>query len=200
VIRFGLLDRLRDRWLAATGLALALMALVLGLLPGGGERQTAVLALRHSLAVGAIVRPGDVVVVPIAAADRTPSMIATLGTLAGRRTLIGLAGGDFLVRGALRSADAPSLLRRGERAVALELASGSAPDTRLLQRGRFVDVVILGPRGSRVAARGLELLSPASERSGGISVTLRAPSAVALALATGGRGREVRLLLRGDDS
>ena len=54
------------------------------------------LALRHSLAAGAIVRPGDVVVVPIAAADRTPSMIGRLGTLAGRRTLIGLAGGDFL--------------------------------------------------------------------------------------------------------
>ena len=200
MIRFGLLDRLRDRWLAATGLALALMALILGLLPGGGETQTAVLALRHSLAAGAVLRPGDVVVVPIAAADRTPSMIGRLGTLAGRRTLIGLAGGDFLMRGALRTSEAPSSLRRGERAVALELASGSAPDTRLLQRGRFVDVVILGPNGSRVAARGLELLSPASERSGGISVTLRAPSAVALALAAGGRGREVRLLLRGDVS
>ena len=62
------------------------------------------------------------------------------------------------MRGALRSDDAPSLLRRGERAVALDLASGSAPDTRLLRRGRFVDVVILGPDGSRVAARGLELL------------------------------------------
>ncbi len=61
-------------------------------------------------------------------------------------------------------------------------------------------MVILGPNGSQVAARGLELLAPASERSGGISVTLRAPSAVALALATRGRGREVRLLLRGDDS
>ena len=34
---------------------------------------------------------------------------------------------------------APSLLRRGERAVALELATGSAPDARLLQRGRFVE-------------------------------------------------------------
>jgi len=198
VIRFGLLDRLRERWLAATGLALALVALALAVLPGGGETKTAVLALRHSLAAGAIVRPGDVVVVPIAASDRTPSMIGNLGTLAGRRTLIGLAGGDFLVRGALRTGDAPWLLRRGERAVALDLASGSAPDTRLLQRGRFVDVVILGPGGSRVAARGLELLSPASERSGGISVTLRAPSAVALALATGRAGREVRLLLRGD--
>lgn len=198
--RFGLLDGLRDRWLAATGLALAVVALALALLPGRGEPQTAVLALRHAVAPGAIVRAGDVVAVPIAAADRTPSMVGSLGTLAGRRTLIGLAGGDFLVRGALRRDDAPSLLRRGERAVALDLESGSAPDTRLLQRGRFVDVVIVGPRGSRVAARGLELLSPASERSGGISVTVRAPSAVALALATGQRGREVRLLLRSDAS
>ena len=195
MIRFGLVDGLRDRWLAATGLALALIALTLGLLPGGGEPQTAVLALGHSLPAGAIVRQGDVVVVPIAAADRTPSMIGTLGSLAGRRTLIGLAGGDFLVRGALRPDDAPSSLRPGERAVALELESGSAPDPRLLQRGRFVDVVILGPRGSRVAARGLELLSPASERSGGMSVTLRA-----LALATGRGGRDVSMLLRGDGS
>ena len=139
MIRFGLLDSLRDRWLAATGLALALMALALGLLPGGAEPQTAVLALRHSLAAGAIVRPGDVVVVPIAAADRTPSMIGRLGTLAGRRTLIGLAGGDFLMRGALRANDAPSLLRRGERAVALDLASGSAPDALNYRRHTLVN-------------------------------------------------------------
>jgi hypothetical protein len=151
-----------------------------------------VLAFRHAVAAGAIVRPGDVVSVPIAAADRTPSMVSELGPLAGRRTLIGLAGGDFVVRGALSSQDAPSLLRRGERAVALELAPGSAPDSRLLRRGRFVDVVV----GSRVAARGLQLLSAASERSGGISVTVRAPAAVALALATSRRGGELRLLLR----
>jgi hypothetical protein len=196
VSRFGVLDRVREQWLAATGLALALLALVLGLLPGTGESQTAVLALRHALAAGEIVRVGDVVAVPIAASDRTPSMLTRLDALAGRRTLIGLAGGDFVLRGALRSGDAPSLLRRGERAVALELAMGSAPDARLLQRGRFVDVIVLGPNGTRVAARGLQLLSAASERSGGISVTVRAPVAVALALAGGRGGGELRLLLR----
>ena len=198
--RLGVLDRLREHWLAATGLALALSALALGLLPGSGEPQTAVLALRHAVAAGSVVRAGDVVAVPIAASDRTPSMLDRLGALAGRRTLIGLAGGDFLVRGALRAGDHSSLLRRGERAVALELAPASAPDTRLLRPGRRVDVVVVGPTASRVAARGLELLSPASERSGGIVVTVRAPAAVALALATGGSGRELRLLLRGDGS
>jgi hypothetical protein len=200
VNRLGVLDRLREHWLAATGLALALSALALGLLPGSGEPQTAMLALRHAVAAGSVVRAGDVVAVPIAASDRTPSMLDRLGALAGRRTLIGLAGGDFLVRGALRAGDHSSLLRRGERAVALELAPASAPDTRLLRPGRRVDVVVVGPTGSRVAARGLELLSPASERSGGIVVTVRAPAAVALALATGGSGRELRLLLRGDGS
>jgi hypothetical protein len=200
VSRFGALDRLRERWLAATGLALALIALGLGLLPGGGRPQATVLAFRHAVAKGQIVRASDVVAVPIAAADRTPSMMARLDALAGRRTLIALAGGDFLVRGAFRSGDRPSVLRRGERAVALELAAGSAPDTRLLQRGRLVDVVIVGPTGTRVAARRLELLSPASERSGGVSVTVRAPAAVALALATGQSGRELRLLLRGEAS
>lgn len=198
--RFGALDRLREHWLAAAGLGLALVALALGLLPGSGEPQAAVLALRHAVAAGEIVRARDVVSVPIAAADRTPSMLSRLDALAGRRTLIGLAGGDFVMRGALRPGAGRALLRRGERAVALELAPGSAPDTRLLQRGRFVDVVIVAANGSRVAARGLELLSPASERSGAVSVTLRAPAAVALALASGPRGGQVRLLLRGDGS
>jgi hypothetical protein len=59
-------------------------------------------------------------------------------------------------------------------------------------------VVVLGPQGSRVAARRLQLLSQASERSGGISLTVRAPAAVALALASGRRGGELRLLLRSD--
>ena len=89
------------------------------------------------------------------------------------------------------------LLRSGERAVALDLAPGSAPDTRLLRRGRFVDVVILDASGARVAARGLELLAPASEGSGGISVTLRAPAGGRAGARDGRRGRDVQLLLRG---
>ena len=192
-----MLDRWREHGLAATGLALALIALALALVPASGEPQTTVLALRHSLDAGMVVRPADVVAVPIAVADRTPSMLSSLGAFRGRRTLIGLAGGDFLVRGALHAGTTTSLLRPGERAVALEVAAASAPDARLLHAGRRVDVVVIGPRGARIAARSLELLSPAIERSGGIAVTLRAPSAIALALATG-RGGELRLLLRGD--
>lgn len=196
--RLGVLDRLHDQWLAATGLLLALLALVLS--SGGGDPATSVLAVRHAVAAGEIVRARDVVAVPISAADRTPSMVGRLDELAGRRSAIALAGGDFVMRGALRSNEGPALLGHGERAVALELATGSAPDLRLLKKGRFVDVIVLGPSGSRVAARGLELLSPATERSGGISVTLRAPAAVALALAGGRPGRELRLLLRGQGS
>jgi hypothetical protein len=195
--RFSLLDPLRDRWLAALGFALALAALALGLLPQGGGAQSTVLALRRPVAAGEIVRRGDVVAVPIASADRTPSMVSRFDGLGGRRTRIDLAGGDFLVRGALGEGEGRGLLRSGERAVALDLAPGSAPDTRLLRRGRFVDVVIFDASGARVAARGLELLAPAREGSGGISVTLRAPAGVALALATGRRGRDVQLLLRG---
>ena len=197
--RFGAIDRLRDHWLAATGLALALMALVLGLLPGGGEPKTAVLAVRHAVAAGEIVRAGDVVAVPIAAADRTPSMVSRLDGLAGRRRLIGLAGGDFVLRGALRTGTARHCFAV---ASAPSLSSSRRDRHRICAccgAGRFVDVVILDPNGSRVAARGLELLSPASERAGGVSVTLRAPAAVALALATA-RGRELRLLLRGERS
>ncbi len=47
-------------------------------------------------------------------------------------------------------------------------------------------------------ARGLELLSPASDRSGAVLVTLRAPAAVALAVSAGGTQQDLRLLLRGD--
>jgi Flp pilus assembly protein CpaB len=199
VSRFCALDRWREHWLATTGLALALIALALALVPASGEPQTTVLALRHSVDAGGVVRTADVVAVPIAVSDRTPSMLSSLGALGGRRTLIGLAGGDFLVRGALHAGTATSLLRPGERAVALEVAAASAPDARLLRAGRRVDVVVMGPRGSRIAARGLELLSPATERSGGMAVTLRAPAAIAFALATG-RGGELRLLLRGEGS
>jgi hypothetical protein len=195
--RFSLLEPLRDRWLAALGFALALAALALGLVPQHGGAQTTVLALRHALSAGEIVRRSDVVAVPIASADRTPSMISRFDGLAGRRTQIDLAGGDFLVRGALRRDEGGALLRSGERAVALDLSPGSAPDTRLLRPGRRVDVLILDPSGARVAARGLELLAPAREGPAGISVTLRAPAPVALALATGRRGRDVQLLLRG---
>jgi hypothetical protein len=198
VSRFGVLDGLRDNWLASVGLVLAGLSLVFGLLPGHGAARTTVLAARHALAAGAIVREADVTAVPIATADRTPSMISRLDDLTGRRTLIGLSGGDFVVRGAFRAGDAPAPLRRGERAVPLELATGSAPDVRLLRRGRLVDVVIVDAAGSRVAARALEILSPASDHSGTVSVTLRAPATVALALAGARVGREVQLLLRGD--
>ncbi len=46
------LDHLREHWLAACGLALALVALALGLAPRSGEPETAVLALRHAVAGG----------------------------------------------------------------------------------------------------------------------------------------------------
>jgi hypothetical protein len=197
VTRLRVPDGLRDNWLASTGLALAALSLVFALLPGHRAPRTTAFAARHALAAGTIVRAADVAAVPIAAADRTPSMISRLDDVTGRRTSIDLAGGDFVLRGAIRSAGARVPLRRGERAVPLELAAGSAPDVALLRRGRLVDVVIVDAAGSRVAARALELLSPASERAGNVSVTLRAPAGVALALAGARLGREVQLLLRG---
>ena len=196
--RFAILDRMGDRWLATGGLVLALLALALALIPSGGGAKRSVLAVRHAIPAGGIVRAADVVAVPIAASDRTPSMLDSLGLLAGRRTLIALAGGDFLARGALRMVVGGSQLQRGERAVALELSPASAPDLRLLRAGRSVDVVVIDPNGSHVAARGLELLAPATERSGNIVVTVRAPTAVAVSLATAKTGRELRLLVRGE--
>jgi hypothetical protein len=192
------LERLREQWLASAGLALALLALLLAAVPSSAEPTVGVLALRHAIPAGGLVRPSDVVTVPIAASDRTPSMLEGLGALAGRRTAIGLAGGDFLVRGALSATGRQSALRRGERALALQFSPAAVPDPRLLRSGRTVDVVVVDAHGPRIAARGLELLSPASERSGSIVVTLRAPTAIALSLATSSDGRELRLLLRGN--
>ena len=51
----GMVERVREQWLAAAGLSLALLALVLGSLPGGSEPETGVLALRHSIAAGGVV-------------------------------------------------------------------------------------------------------------------------------------------------
>jgi hypothetical protein len=193
-----LCDALRERWLALAGLALALLALALSLAPGAEPAVTRVLAVRHALPAGGVVRTGDVVAVSIRAADRTPSMLAELGPLAVHRTAVALAAGDYVSRGALRAAAPASLLARGERAVSLEVPPSGAPDVRLLGAGRRVDVVTADAGKLRVAARGLELLAPAAERAGALVVTLRAPAAVALALATQARGRELRLLLRGD--
>ena len=152
MIRFGVLGRLREHWLAATGLALASIALALGLLPGGGRPETTVLALRHAVGKGEIVRASDVVAVPIATADRTPSMLGRLDGLAGRRTLIALAGGDFLLRGALHSSEGTALLRTGRarsRARAgVRVRAGHAPvATRPLRRRR-------DSRSERLASRG----------------------------------------------
>ena len=196
--RFGRLERVREQWLASIGLVLALIALALAALPSGADPAVTVLALRRAIPAGGIVRSGDVVAVPIAASDRTPSMLADIGDLAGRRTSIALAGGDFLVRGALRGGDGPTRLRRGERALALQLSSAAVPDPSLLRAGRTVDVVVVDRDGPHIAARGLELLSPASERSGGVVVTLRASTALALSLANAQEGSDLRLLLRGD--
>jgi hypothetical protein len=200
VRRFGLLERMREQWLASAGLALALLALALAAIPSSAAPPAAVLALRHAVPAGGVVRAVDVVAVPIAASDRTPSMLEVLGDLAGRRTAIALAGGDFLLRGALRGGGQSAQLRRGERALALQLSPAAVPDSRLLRAGRTVDVVVVGRDGPRIAARDLELLAPASERSGSIVVTLRAPIAIALSLASAQDGRELRLLLRGDGS
>ena len=58
------------------------------------------------------------------------------------------------MRGALRAGDTSAALRPGERAVALELTPASAPDVRLLEPGRRVDVVIVdGGTISRRRAR-----------------------------------------------
>ena len=158
------------------------------------------LALRHAIPAGGVVRSDDVRrrgdrgVRPRAVDARAARRVSR-----GAARTIALAAGDFLVRGALRVGDRSSLLRRGERAVALRAVAGVRARPGAAPRGpprRRRDRVERS--GSRVVARGLELLSQASERAGSVVVTLRAPTAVALALAGRHDGRELRLLVRGE--
>ena len=147
------------------------------------------LALRHAVAAGGVVRAGDVVV----GSDRRVRSHALDGRRARRARraaarLIALAGGDFVVRGALRGGDRRRCCAAASGRVALELAPAvGAGRAAAAARGAASTSWSSGRGGPRVAARGLELLSPASERSGGIVVTVRAPVAVALALASGAR-------------
>ncbi len=116
------------------------------------SRRSAVLALRHAIAAGGVVRRGDVVAVPIAASDRTPSMLEC-ARCARRPPHADRPRGRRLPRA--RCATSRRALRRscatGERAVALELSPASAPDLRLLRRGRYVDVVMID--AARLARR-----------------------------------------------
>jgi hypothetical protein len=91
-------------------------------------------------------------------------MVTSLGALTGRRTAIDLAGGDCAARRAA-GRQRSFALRRGERAVALEVASHRRPVccARGAASMSWSSMVT-----DRVAARGLELLSPASERSGAL--------------------------------
>ena len=83
VNRLAGLERVREHWLAATGLALALLALVLGLLPASGSRARRCWCCGTRSPRAASYVEGDVVAVPIAVSDRTPSMVGELGDAGG---------------------------------------------------------------------------------------------------------------------
>lgn len=122
--------------------------------------------------------------------------------LIGATTAVAIPRGGYLTRSSLASARDPrSLLRRGERAIDVEV-SGGARLAALGGSGARVDVVVTteprnGSPRAFVAADGAELLSLRRGDGGHAVATLRVPvkQAVFLTAATS-FGRDARLLVR----
>ena len=165
-----------------------------------GAPRTAVLALRHAVAAGGVVRAGDVVAVPIAASDRTPSMLERARR--PRRA----AHADRPRRRRLPAARRAARRRPARRAPArrargrTRAAPASAPDLRLLRRGP--------PRRRRDRRRRRHARRRARPRAALAGERALRRHRRHAARARGGRagardragGRDVRLLLRGDGS
>jgi Flp pilus assembly protein CpaB len=182
-------DLLRERGLALVALILA----VIGLVSGSGSahpRRIGVLVAASSLAGGTIVRPSGLRVVLIDAADRTPGMATRREEVVGRATRVRLSAGDYVLRASVAASGDAVALKLGERAVPLSVEASAAPPLSLLRAGARVDVVAEhdadrdGAARSVLIARGLTLLEAGRATDDGLAVTVRAPLAVALRLAT----------------
>lgn len=119
----------------------------------------------------------------------------------GGTAAIDVARGSYLTRAALAGGATRAPLRRGERAIDVEV-SGGRRLRELGGRGALVDVVVTseprsGPARAFVAADGAELLALRRDGGGKAVATLRVPlrDAVYLTAATS-FGRDARLLVR----
>jgi Flp pilus assembly protein CpaB len=180
--------QLRERGVALVALALALIGLASG--GNAGARRIDVLVAATPVAAGTVVRPGALRVIAIDVDDRTPGMATRREEVVGRTARVRLSAGDYVLRAAVAEhADAVSLAA-GERAVPLSVDASAAPPLALLRAGARVDVVAErdadadGPARSQLIARGLTLLEPGRATDDGLAITVRAPLAVALKLAT----------------
>jgi Flp pilus assembly protein CpaB len=180
---------LRERGLALVALTLAVIGLASG--SGGAHtRRTGVLVAASPLAAGTIVRSSALRVVQIDAADRTPGMATRRVEVVGRATRVRLSAGDYVLRASVTASGNAITLQLGERAVPLSVEAAAAPPLSLLRAGARVDVVAEHdadrdtPAHGELIARGLTLLEAGRATDDGLAVTVRAPLAVALRLAT----------------
>jgi Flp pilus assembly protein CpaB len=180
--------QLRERALALVALALALIGLASG--GNAGAHRIDVLVAARPLAAGTVVRPGALRVVAIDVRDRTPGMATHRDEVVGRAARVRLSAGDYVLRAAVAERAGAVPLGAGERAVPLSVDASAAPPLTLLRAGARVDVVAerdadaAGPARSQLIARGLTLLEPGRATGDGLAITVRAPLAIALQLAT----------------
>jgi hypothetical protein len=193
---------LRERGLALAALLLAVVGLVSS--TGGSEaaQADAVVTLR-TLPADAVIARSVVRVVSIDARDHTPGMATRLDEVVGHVARVRLSGGDYVLRGVVASRSSSPALRAGERAVPLSIDTTAAPPLSLLRAGAHADVVAMhdaqggAPARSQLIARNLTLLVPALSSDAGLVVTVRAPLAVALALATAeAQSHRLRIFVR----
>jgi Flp pilus assembly protein CpaB len=193
---------LRERGLALAALILALVGLVSGG-RGSGAAQARVVVVAHSVPADVAVPRAAVRVAQIEARDATPGMATRADQVVGRMARVRLVAGDYVLRTALADHGGAPVLRTGERAVPISIDPAAAPPLSMLRAGSRVDVVAEhdggegSPARSLLIARDLTLLVAAHRSDSGLVATVRAPLAVALALATAqARSHRLRLLVR----
>jgi Flp pilus assembly protein CpaB len=193
---------MRERGIALAALILALVGLVSGS-GGSGSAQAQVIVVAHGVPADVAVPRAAVRVAQIEARDLTPGMATRADQVVGRMARVRLVAGDYVLRTALADRGGAPALRAGERAVPISIDPAATPPLSMLRAGSHVDVVAEhdadegGPARSRLIARDLTLLVPAHRSDEGLVATVRAPLAVALALATAqARSHRLRLLVR----
>jgi pilus assembly protein CpaB len=191
----------RERALPLAAVALALLGLLVEHGKGAPRTVNVVVATRP-IAVGRPIPPTALRLVPIAAADRTASMLASVDDVRFRQSAVSLHPGDYVTAAMLRDPDRAAL-RPGERAVALRLDAGSAPSLSALQPGARIDVVVSTDADVRHAARStviasaLEVLGQPRSGEGTVVVTLRTTLRQAVALtAAQSYAHDLRVLIR----
>jgi Flp pilus assembly protein CpaB len=193
---------MRERGLALVALLLAIAGLASSASGSGAPTIDVVVAAR-SVAPDTIIETHALRVVAIDARDRTPGMATRIAEVAGRRTHVRLTRGDYVLRGVVAARAGALVVRPGERAVPLSIDPTVAPPLSLLRAGAHADVVAEhdaengAPARSRLIATNLTLLVAAHSSVDGLVVTVRAPLAVALVLATAeAQSHRLRLFVR----